>query len=293
MPATPAINGGYRPVNEHDAIPAFLNAPAKANAQAGRGQFVTVDLADGLAALNDGATPNQACAGFADPAVLSDVSSVAGAARIRISQRWTKGLPASEEAGDGFTEADFAAPFFIANENAPGKLSNLAGDNRSLGGLVIGLDTDGNPILFAGPIGWTLGRAAHLCDSVVGASHQIADAAANTATAERAIVREAIHGRVVAIEFIGAAVPADDTDYVTITVAKRDGAGGGAVTLGTYDSRAANQGAITAFVPAAFALSATAGALDLLETDIVTVTVAKGGSGEPLTGAIRLVQKVI
>ena len=121
---TPAINGGYRPVNEHDAVPAFLNRPMKANAQAGRGQFVTVDLGDGLAALNDGATPGQACAGHADPSVLSDVSSVAGAARVRLSQRWSKGIPASEVVGDGFTDADFARCFFIADENTPGKLSN-------------------------------------------------------------------------------------------------------------------------------------------------------------------------
>lgn len=293
MPATAAINGAYRPVDQNAAIPASLNCPLAASAQVGRGQFATVSLSTGYAALNDGATPNQACAGFGDPSVLSDVSSSAGEARVRLSQRWTKGLPASTESNDGFTDADFAAPFWIANENTPGKLTNLSGDNRSLGGLVMGLDTDGNPILFAGPIGWTLGRAAHALDRVVGASHQIADAAANTATTERPIVRTPVHGPVTGIDFTGAAVAADDTDYVTATVSKRDGAGGAAVVLGTYDSRAANEGAITALVPAAFTLSAVAGALNLLETDIVTITIVKGGSGKVLTGAFRLVQKVL
>lgn len=293
MPATAAINGAYRPVDQNAAIPASLSRPLAGSAQVGRGQFATVSLSTGYAALNDGATPNQACAGFGDPSVLSDVSSSAGEARVRLSQRWTKGLPASTESNDGFTDADFAAPFWIANENTPGKLTNLSGDNRSLGGLVMGLDTDGNPILFAGPIGWTLGRAAHALDRVVGASHQIADAAASTATAERPIVREPVHGVVTAIEFVGLAVTGHADDHATITVSKRDGAGGGAVVLGTYSTDSDVDGAISAFEPAVFNLSAVAGALNLLETDIVTVTVAKGGSGQALTGAIRVVQKVL
>ena len=111
-------------------------------------------------------------------------------------------------------------------------------------------------------------------------------------TAERAIPSSKIHGLVSAIQFVGAAVAADNTDYVTITVSKRDGAGGAAVVLGTYDSRAANQGAVTAFVPAAFSLSAVAGALNVLETDIITLTVAKGGAGKTLTGAFRVITKV-
>jgi hypothetical protein len=125
------------------------------------------------------------------------------------------------------------------------------------------------------------------------ASTEIADAAASTAIAEKAIRRPKVKGTVTSIEFTGAAIAADNTDYVTVTVAKRDGAGGSPVTLGTYDSRAANNGAVTAFVPALFTLSVVAGALYLLETDIVTITTVKGGSGKVITGPVTVHGKAI
>ena len=69
--------------------------------------------------------------------------------------------------------------------------------------------------------------------------------------------------------------------------------GGGAVTIATYDSRAAGNGAATAFVPKAWTLSVVAGALDLLETDEVTIAIVKGGSGQVLTGRINITGKAI
>lgn len=290
---TAAINPGYRPVGDDEAIPAFLNRALKASAQIGRGQFGTLSLSTGYAELNDGATPNQACVGVGDVANLSDTSSVAGQARARFSQRHFKGVKASTISLDGFADTDFGIPFWIKDENTPGKLTNSGGSNRSLGGVAFGLDTDGNPILWTGPVAWLVGRSAHLLDRVVGGWHQIADAAANTVTAERPMTREPVHGLITAITFDGLAVAADNTDYVTATISKRDGAGGGAVVVGTYDSRAANQGAVTAFVPMAFSLSAVAGALNLLETDVLTVAVAKAGAGKALTGTIKVIQKVI
>lgn len=290
---TPAVNASARPIHESAAVPGFLARPLAASERVGYGQFVTVAVATGLAALNDGTMPGQISGGVGDPSTLSDQSAVAGEAFVRLSQRHLEGIPASSAANDGFTDADFCVPFWIANENTPGKLSNLGGDNRSMGGLVFGLGDDGNPILWTGPVAHLMARAAHQLDAKSSAWFAIADAAANAATAERAIPREALHGTVVGIEFIGAAVAANDTNYATITVSKRDGAGGAAVVLGTYDTRAANEGAISAFEPAAFTLSAVAGALDLLETDIVTITVTKAATGQTLTGAVRLIQKVI
>ncbi len=291
---TAAQNAAPEFIHESTGLPPVVPArPLAANAQAGFGQFVTVDPATGLAALNDGATPGQIGAGIAHPSKMSDVSSVAGSAYIRLSQRWVEGLPASEEAGDGFTDADFGRTFFIADENTPGKLSNFGGDNRSIGGVVFGIGPDGNPVLWVGPVAWLLGRAAHSLDAFVGGSFEVADGAANATIAERAIVRQPVHGVVTAIEFIGAAVTADDTNNATITISKRDGAGGAPVVVGTYSTDPDDEGAITAFTPAAFTLSGVAGALNLLETDILTVTVAKGGSGQTLTGAIRVIQKVI
>lgn len=293
MTATAAVNGAYSPISESNAIPAYLHRKLAANAQVGRGQFATVSLSTGFAALNDGTVPGQASAGSGDPSVLSDTDATAGNAQVRLSQRWIKGVPASTISQDGFADTDFGVPFWIKDENTPGKLSNSGGSNRSLGGVVFGLGDDSNPILWDGPVAWLLARAALMADNKIGAWHQIADAAAGTATTEIAVTREKMHGVVTGITFTGDAVVADNTDFDTITISKRDGAGGAAVVLGTYDTRAANQGAVTQHVPAAFSLSAVAGALNVLETDIVTITVVKAGAGKALRGTFRVLQKVI
>lgn len=292
MPATAAVNASFKPIGNESSFQLGGEFPLAASSQAGRGQHVTAAPATGYASLNDGATPNQIGIGIANPSVLSDQSSVAGHALLRVFQGESHGMAMSSAANDGFTAADVGAPYFIADENTIGKLSNRLGNNRSLGGLVLGL-FQGLPSLASGVVAWLIARATLITDAKLGAWHTLADAAANTTTAETAIHREKLHGVVTAVQFTGAAVAADNTDYVTITVAKRDGAGGGATTIATYDSRAANQGAVTAFVPASFSLSAVAGALNLLETDVVTITVDKGGSGKTLTGSVRLIQKVI
>jgi hypothetical protein len=293
MPGTAEINGAYKPVNEHDAIPAYLSRPLAASEQVGRGQFVTVDLSTGYAALNDGTVPGQASAGVGDPSTLSDTSSVAGSARIRLSQRHMKSIPASAEAGDGFADTDFGKAFYIADENTPGKLSNFGANDRSLGGLVFGLDTDGYPILWTGPVAWLLARAVQALDATVGAQLYIENALASDTTTERAIHREPVHGLVTGIEFIGAAVTGDGTNFATMTISKRDGAGGAAVVLGTYSTDTGAESTISVFEPAVFTLSVVAGALNLLETDIVTATVTKDGTGQVLDGVIRVVQQVI
>ena len=172
-------------------------------------------------------------------------------------------------------------------------LGELGVGEFSLGGLVFGLAVDSTPVAWCGPVASLLARSQLVANAVNGGAYQIADAAASTTTAETAMTRPKMHGVVTAVEYVGGAIAANNTDYVTITISKRDGAGGGATVVATYDSRAANQGAATAFVPMAFALSAVNGALNLLETDVLTVTVAKGGAGKAVVGSIRVVQKVI
>lgn len=234
-------------------------------------------------------------AGFANQDTV-DAGGSDGDARTRLQQSFVAWPNNSSVSGDGITQADMAVPFYWVDNQTPGKKSNAGGHNRSVGGLAFGLDgKPGNsaPILYVGPIAWLIARATMVTNAAPLASYGIADASASAATAERTIRRPKWHGTVTSIEFTGAAVAADNTDYVTVTVSKRDGAGGNAVTLGTYDSRAANQGAISAFQPAAFSLSAVAGALDLLETDVVTITVAKGGSGKSLVGEVLVNGKVL
>lgn len=288
---TAATGRVFGPKPFHDeAIPFTLLYPLATGVAPFRNWLMGLNTSGYGVAQAAGVT-NLVSLGFSDRDDEAGASN--GAASFLGRQQFVSGFPSSEESGDAILASDIAVPCWAVDNQTVGKKSNHDGTNRSLLGIAFGVDPDNNtPIFLPGPIGWTLGRAAHLADLAAGAEYQIADAAANTATTERVIPRKKIHGKVVGIDFTGAAVGADNTDYFTATISKRDGAGGAAVVLGTYDSRAANQGAITAFVPAAFALSAVVGALDLLETDIVTITITKANAGKALTGAFRVVQKV-
>jgi len=230
--------------------------------------------------------------GFSDDD--QDAGASDGVASVMGRQQFVSGFVNSGEANDAITASDLAVPAWAVDNQTVGKKTNGTAGNRSLLGLAMGLDEDNanTPIVYPGPIGWLLGRAAHIADAMAGAEFQIADAAASDTIAERAIPRKKLHGKVTAIEFIGAAVADDASNFATVTVSKRDGAGGGATVLGTFSTETGQEGAISAFQPAAFTLSATAADLELLETDIVTVTVTKDGTGATLTGAIRVIQKV-
>jgi hypothetical protein len=265
---------------------------SQASAQIGQGQLATLD-ASGNAALNDGTVPGLIAAGVGFPGKLSDTSPTAGVAPV--SMWWGFGsMVFSTLSADGFTAADSGGvPAFIATENTIGRKSNVAGSNRSIAGMVYGINGDGTARFWGGPMAQAVARSILLLNAYPLAAYTIADAAANTATAETVMRRPAVKGTVTSITFTGAAIAANNTDYDTVTVSKRDGAGGAAVVLGTYDTRAANQGAVTAFTPAAFLLSVVAGALFLLETDIVTVIGVKGGAGKVLTGEILVNGKAI
>lgn len=291
MTAATGRVGGIKPISDHNAIPWGRLARLAANVSPYRNWLMGRN-SSGYAEAMSGA--GLISLGFADYDQIG--STVAGDAAVVMRQQFVSGYTNSPAGGDTLTDTDYAVPFWCADNQTVGKLSNQGGSNRSLGGLVFGLDPDpdgGNaPMLYVGPIAWLLARATLVTEAVNGGAYTFADAAANTVTAETAMHREKLHGTITAIEFIGAAVAADNTDYVTITVRKRDGAGGAGVVVGTYDSRAANDGAISAFEPAAFTLSAVAGALDVLETDVFTIEAAKANAGKTLTGTVRVVQKV-
>lgn len=289
----------YTPISDHNAIPAALSRPLAASAQVTKGNFVTVSPSTGYAIQNNGTTANQICAGIGDYAELSDTSATAGLALARTSQRFCWGLTASTASNDGFTEADWGVPFYIAGASTPGKLAVSAGGvKRSIGGLVFGLDelNTGTPVLWAGPIASLVARSTIMAQSVVGAWVQkAADGAASTATSETVISREPWGGVVTAIKFTSmTAITANNTDYAVINVYKADGAGGTHVLLGSYDTRITGNGAVTAGVPASFTLTTTTANLTILPTDIVTYEITKGGSGQVVgAGSITVVQKVI
>lgn len=75
---------------------------------------------------------------------------------------------------------------------------------------------------------------------------------------------------------------ADATNNITCTVAKRDGAGGSATTIGTVTTDVAG-GALTAFTPKVVALVTTQGVVDIAAGQVLTFkTVDNGTTTEPL-----------
>lgn len=297
---TVQVNGGIKFLTESQAIPGYFARFLGASAQIGKGQFVSVSPSTGYASLADGTVPLQISGGIGDYAELSDTSSVAGAAAARLSDRMCSGLVASTSSNDGFTDADFGVPFYMKDENTPGKLSNLSGSNRSLGGLVFGLAINDSgpatPVLWTGPVAHLLARATLLTQAYVGGwyAHAV-DAMASTTTAEKTMYRAPVHGVVTQVRITSlGTIAADNTDYVTINVYKADGAAGTHVLVAAWDSRAANQNGLAAGIPESFALSAVAGALNLLETDILTYEVLKAGAGKIVpVSTIEVVQKAI
>ena len=282
---------GWAPEGQRSQLPAGAVVPLQADEYGWRGQLLTYN-ATGAAKVNDGTVPGLYCAGVVMAEMPSATSPVEGAAQLDIWAGFGVGS-SSQISGDPFTIADVCTPAWIASAFEVGKRSNYLGANRSLAGLVFGLYADGTPRLWAGLAAQAVARALLMADAAPLAWTKIMDAAASTATAEEVMLRAKTHGTVTSIAYTGGAIAANNTDYVTATVSKRDGAGGAAVVMGTYDSRAANQGAATAFTPMLFALSAVAGALNLLETDVVTLTIAKGGAGKVVAGTIVVTGKVL
>jgi hypothetical protein len=298
MTATPTLLGGYTPYSDHNPIPVSFARPLAANAQVGRGQFVTVSRSTGYAALNDGTAPNQICVGQGFPSELSDTATAAGNAYVRVHGSFFSGLVASTVTNDSFTDADYCTPFYIADENTPGKLSNHSGSNRSLGGLVFGLDAFSRPVLFSGAIAWLLARSAAQLDSTLGGWAKLAADTATGDIAAHTMVRNPVHGTISAIKITSSGtITASNSDYKEINVYKTDGANGTAVLVGSYNSTVGTTtgvGSLAANTPKAFLLSTVAGALDLLETDTLYCTVTHHGSSGVIVPecTITVIQKV-
>lgn len=288
------------------ALGADASIPLVDAQQAAYGQSLTIDPTTGLASLARDDTPNQIAGGAANMSERSDIGANSGGGRVLVSWGTIEGRVGSTLASDNFTIADMGTPWWYAGPKTPGKLTHTgtsAGSNlvnRSMGGIVLSLDPRspiGGPAIprvWEGPVAQLVGRGAMIANAFALASTGIADAAASTTIAEKPVShRPKVHGVVADITFSGVAVTASNTDYAVVTFTKRDAAGGQPVVLGTYDTRITGQGAVTAFVPAAFSLSAVAGALNLLENDGVTITVTKGGAGQVLTGGFLINGKAI
>jgi hypothetical protein len=289
MTATPKIMASWRPISVDDAVIAYFRLGLAANEQAGRGQIVTLSKSTGYAQLNDGTVPNQICAGNADYSQLSDTSAIAGAAEVRVVQKFCHGLTNSAVSNDTFVQTDFGQVAWVADENSIGKLSHTGADgtlaNRSLGGLFFGLmSIDATPIAWVGPLAWLIARAVHVCDNLVAAAKSQA-LTTGTTIAEQVMPRVGgkVHGRITGVRGLSSvAVTTGDTNYWTFSFYKRSSTTPGtAVKIAEATTKTTGGiGAITAFDDFAIALVGTGAQLDLLETDIITVvcTAATGSS---------------
>jgi len=283
MTATAAKNAAWEPVGGEAALQTGLQLPQPASSQVGFGQLVTISPATGYAALNDGATPNQKGGGHGYPGYKTSSDPTAGNSCVLLWQGQSRGTPASTAAGDGFTNADIGAPYFVADENTPGKLSNRSGNNRSMHGVFIGL-FQGLPMLFGGVIGWLVARGAHIADNESGGTVAYAvDASASTdlgtATDPLLIPRKKTHGRIGSIEIIPSAdlAASGATDKRVITIYKIDTLTNTvSAVVGTFTT--ATQ-ALAKRVPTQFTLTATSALLDLLETDVLGYASIHSNSG--------------
>lgn len=116
-------------------------------------------------------------------------------------------------------------------------------------------------------------------------SENYSDAAtAGTAVTETVHANVQRAGKVVAAKLSAPiAVTANDTNYATVTVSKRTGAGGAVVIASRTTQITGGSGNIVAFVPVTLTLTA---ANQLLAAgDVLTVAVTKTGSGVALTAA--------
>lgn len=250
--------------------------------------------ASGYGVVADGTQVNARLAGIMYPDKRSDVNTTAGRNVIRVFDGVGSRYP--QKSGDGFTIADSCVPAYISAQREVAKTASASGVGRSIGGLFLRLERNGvDAIVWSGPIGQLLARASLIADNFTFGEYKIADAAASSTLTERAFARVKVPGVVTGIDYSGAAFSASNSDYLLITIKRYNAYDSYAsgVTVATYDSRAANQGAAAAFTPAAFALSGTAANLRLLPGDVLTITETKTGSGQQAIGDIDVVGKVI
>lgn len=300
MSATPQINAFVKIVGNESAIQTGLQVKQPANSAIGENQLVTIDPTTGYGALNDGTVPNQIGAGIGYPGKVTHTDAIAGNSVALLWQGQFRECPASTLSGDGIAATDVGKTWWIANENTPGKLSNSAGSNRSMGGLILGLFNN-LPHLLGGVVGWTLGRAAHVLDNSSIRFRTAADGSAGATTAETGTTREPWHFQITGASVnFDASVTGSDTTYATITVTARDLNGANQRTIATGATGATSAtanwmgGTSTAFKSQAMTLTATAASLNLLETDIITYAITKASTGTQLPAAtVRLVGRVI
>lgn len=175
---------------------------------------------------------------------------------------------------DEITDADIGKLCYIVDDQTVAKTSNAGA--RSVAGLVVQVDSRGVWVLVGVlPTASLQSLMVQQFEFVKSA----ADGAAGTATSETLFARVPRAGRILAAYFCpSAALTANDADYATLALAKRDGAGGAsaAVASKTTAATAPGSGNWTAFVPVSLGTISN-GTVEA--GSVLTLAIAKAGNG--------------
>jgi hypothetical protein len=237
--ATGRVGVGVKPFGEQAVIPWGVVRPLGASVAPYRNWLLGVDT-NGRLVVEVANTPDLKSAGFSDQDNAG--SATAGAATNLVRQQFVSGFPNSTASNDAILDSDYAVACWAVDNQTVGKLSHVSGSNRSLLGCAFGLDPDNNtPIIYPGPIGWLLARASLQADNTLAASYpKVIDTGATNDLAEDLMVRTGpLHGKVAAAYFdvSGTTLAATGaTNIKTMTISKRDGAGGSPVVVATLDT---------------------------------------------------------
>jgi hypothetical protein len=298
---TPKVNAAARFVGDPGGpIDLVSSRPQRASGTAGRGQFMTLD-SGGYAVLGGQS-------GYVYPGGIVNAQFVT-ASGVNDGDAWAElwqgtelGLIQSTLANDSFTDSDIISPFYIADENTPGKLPVSAGNDRAFGGLFLGMEHGSTtvPRLLVGPIAGLLAMLLHMKDNdaislnyaVDGSASTDIASAANPYLIPRPLRRFQITGGVIIPSTALAATSGSDA---LLTFVKVDTTGG--VALGsspTVASFTTNGTALVAGQPTALTMSGTAANLLLRTTDIIGYYRTHASSGAVIPqSAIILKGKVI
>jgi hypothetical protein len=177
----------------------------------------------------------------------------------------------NSSAGDAIAQANVGSYCFLVDDQTVALTSNAGA--RSMAGQVVQIDASGVWVLVG------LSNVELLNVAALKQAQYIkvaADGAAATATTETAFNRVSRTGTIVGAWFAPlAALTGDATNNATLTLAKRDGAGGGASTVAAITTTAV-AGNWTAFVPVSLG---TLSNTSVAAGNVLTFAIAKGGTG--------------
>lgn len=257
-------------------VPSPVELDVAASTVIYKGTIVCVDASGNAtpAVTASSAASTLRVAGIAYSSV-DNSTGTAGALKVRVFS----GIVPLEN-GDTITKSSIGDPCY-AGDNQTAYKSSASG-TRPLLGVIKGVDPVSGKVYVQVIPGFA--RAFNssnllLCETYT----QPADAAASTTTAENIMIRLPMTGTISSIKLTptGAAT-ASDTLYATITLNKRDGAGGSSTTMATVTTKTSGSGGTGNWVAfTTIDVGTLTGAYCAAGT-VFTITVAKASTGTQL-----------